>query len=463
MLRFVSKMLLLLVALIGACLAVACDGGGGPSRTASPGPSVGGVTVALPTSTATVTVTPPTSNATVTVTPPTSNATVTVTPPTSNAAVTATQAPLGPEQPISLEEGATVTETGTYVMDVESGRVWKVSEFATGQWSPDGSALMILGSSIGVSIDLVDIEEGSAVRILSDDVAAAAWSPDGSRIAFSGHIDGTKGLYVIDSDGSGLKLRSERGAYALEWSAKGDHIAFLDSPDHVYVLEVASGETVDLADVGGYALAWSPNGAELAFTNESGLYVYDAETGERRQVAVGPSGGPILWSPDGSRIAFRFGPRVAMTRGIDAGNPNAGFRILHVVEVDGSGDPKPLPPARSVSWSPDGTKITYLSEGCITAEWDIYTVDPDGGWATRLTNTPETFKEGPFWSPTGATIAFETSDDLMLLNAESGKIRTLASGGPQSGGPGIHLHDPPWSPDGRYILFGAGGAHGICD
>jgi dipeptidyl aminopeptidase/acylaminoacyl peptidase len=286
MLRFVSKMLLLLVALIGACLAVACDGGGGPSRTASPGPSVGGVTVALPTSTATVTVTPPTSNAT-----------VTVTPPTSNAAVTATQAPLGPEQPISLEEGATVTETGTYVMDVESGRVWKVSEFATGQWSPDGSALMILGSSIGVSIDLVDIEEGSAVRILSDDVAAAAWSPDGSRIAFSGHIDGTKGLYVIDSDGSGLKQLSEREAYALEWSPRGDHIAL--HGEGLYTVEVATAETSQIADATQppwypLSVSWSPDGALFAFANDSGLYVYNADTAERQQVAAGPSGGPIF-------------------------------------------------------------------------------------------------------------------------------------------------------------------------
>jgi Tol biopolymer transport system component len=430
MLRSASKGAVALVALVVMGLALACTGGGENPQTATPlsSPSV---TPAAP-------------------------RTMTPTPPRA-------QTPAGLTQPVALEEGAPITETGTYVVDVESGRVWRIAEFATVQWSPDGSALMVLAASVEVSIDLVDIEESSAVRILSDAVSAAAWSPDGSRIAFSSHANGTKGLYVINSDGSGPKRLSEREPYALAWSAKGDHIAFLDSPDHVYVLEVASGQTVDLADVGGYALAWSPNSSVLAYTNNGGLYVHDADTGERRQVAVGPSDGPILWSPDGSRIAFRFGPRVAMTRGIDVGNPNAGLRIFHVVEVNGSGEPKPLPPARTVSWSPDGTKIAYLSEGCITGNWDIYTVAPDGTSEARLTTTPETVKEGPFWSPTGATIAFSTIEQLMLVDTDSGKIRTLASGGPQSGGPGIHLHDPPWSPDGRYIMFSAGGAHGVCD
>jgi len=425
------RRLLLLTALAVLGLLLACTGGGEPSHTVTPGPSPSGTPVALRTTTPTPAL---------------------------------TQAAPSPAQPAPLEQGAAITEAGTYVVDIESGRAWKVAEFATAQWSPDESTLMILASSIEVSIDLVGIEEGSAVRILSDNVAAAAWSPDGSRIAFSGHTNGTKGLYVINSDGSGVKQLSEKEPHALEWSPRGDHLAFLDSPDHVYVLEVASGQTIDLADVGGYALAWSPTGTELAFTNDSGLYVYDAETGDRRQLAVGPSEGPILWSPDGSRIAFRFGPRVALTRDIDAGNPKAGFRIFRVVKVGGSGEPKPLPPARSLSWSPDGKKIVYLSEGCITGDWDLYTIDPDGGSSARLTITPEAFEEGPFWSPASNIIAFITDhDDLMLLNAESGEFRTLASGGPQSGGPGIHLHDPPWSHDGRYIQFSAGGAHGICD
>jgi hypothetical protein len=39
----------------------------------------------------------------------------------------------------------------------------------------------------------------------------------------------------------------------------------------------------------------------------------------------------------------------------------------------------------------------------------------------------------------------------------------VESGWPETTGRDIHLHGSPWSPDGRYIQFTVGTAHGICD
>jgi Tol biopolymer transport system component len=153
-----------------------------------------------------------------------------------------------------------------------------------------------------------------------------------------------------------------------------------------------------------------------------------------------------------------------MAYGAYAGDPEVGQQILHVVELEGSSEPKPLPVATTMSWSPDGSQIAYREFGCITGTWDIYTIDPGSVSMERLTSVPEGPKEGPFWSPASTTIAFSTFGELMLADAESGELQTLAtSGGSESYRPGIHLHDSVWSPDGRYIQFSAGGAHGICD
>ena len=139
------------------------------------------------------------------------------------------------------------------------------------------------------------------------------------------------------------------------------------------------------------------------------------------------------------------------------------------MDVRGSTEPRPLPPARNLSWSPDGTQIAYLSEGCITGKWDIYTLAPDGSSEVRLTSTPGDAKEGPVWSPTGTTLAYSTFGELMAIDAQSGEVRTLATvdrvGSPSAV---LHIHGSewsalPWSSDGRYVAFHAGFAHGICD
>jgi Tol biopolymer transport system component len=422
------RRLALLAALAVVGLVLACDGGEDGARTATPTPSASGT--------------------------PAARLTMTPTP-------AATQAPVSPTLPIPLEEGAAVTDVGLHLVETATGRLWRLE--GSGAWSPDGKSLARWNCCMGQGgLDVIDVPTGPAVRVFNGDVSGAAWSPDGTQIAFSSYGQGPEGVYVVNSDGSGLRQLWGRGTHAVGWSASGDRFAFARG-ERIYLLHVPSGEVTDVAQRA-HDLAWSPDGTTLAFTDDTGLYVYDPDTGERRQIAVGPSGGPILWSPDGSRIAFPFGPRVPMAYGGYAGDAEVGLQIPHVVEVEGSTEPKPLPPARYPSWSPDGTKIAFLSEGCITGEWDIYTVAPDGSSEVRLTSTPETVKEGPYWSPTGATIAFSTFGELILLDAESGEMQTLVeSGWPETTGRDIHLHGAVWSPDGRYIQFTVGTAHGICD
>jgi Tol biopolymer transport system component len=122
---------------------------------------------------------------------------------------------------------------------------------------------------------------------------------------------------------------------------------------------------------------------------------------------------------------------------------------------------------RSASWSPDGSRVAYLSEGCVTEDWNIYTALPDGVADAQLTSTAAVAKEGPVWSPAGSLIAFSTFDKLLTVDANSGEVLTIAVSDAYSGS-GLHFHGgdwggSPWSPDGRHLLFHVGGDHGICD
>lgn len=75
------------------------------------------------------------------------------------------------------------------------------------------------------------------------------------------------------------------------------------------------------------------------------------------------------------------------------------------------GSPKPVALAdtnqitRDGAWSPDRTRIAYVSDaGTRGDRWTVYVADADGGHAHAITALGEGF-EHPTWSPDGATIA----------------------------------------------------------
>ena len=60
------------------------------------------------------------------------------------------------------------------------------------------------------------------------------------------------------------------------------------------------------------------------------------------------------------------------------------------------------------SWSPDGSKIAFMSTREVN--YNIYIMNPDGTNQTRLTNNPASDNR-PDWSPDGSKIVFASSRD----------------------------------------------------
>ena len=96
--------------------------------------------------------------------------------------------------------------------------------------------------------------------------------------------------------------------------------------------------------------------------------------------------------------------------------------------------------------SPDGSQIAFAYQG------DIYTVDIDGGVATRLT-THEAFDSNPVWSPDSKQIAFVSdrdtgAKDIYIMSREGGAAKRLTT------------HSAPetpftFTPDGKHLVFAA--------
>lgn len=143
-----------------------------------------------------------------------------------------------------------------------------------------------------------------------------------------------------------------------------------------------------------------------------------------------------VWSPDGTKIAFvsyRYGDGAIYIMNADGSNLT---RLTNYASYD------PL-------WSPDGTKIvfrTYDTRGSSIGE--IYVMDADGSNQTRLTNY-SCFNA--VWSPDGTKIAFDPYGAIMF-NDISG-IYVMNADGSNQTRLSLEGRDPTWSPDGTKIAF----------
>ena len=137
------------------------------------------------------------------------------------------------------------------------------------------------------------------------------------------------------------------------------------------------------------------------------------------------------WSPDGTKIAF-------VSR-------KSGSNNIWIMNADGTNQIQltKMKNAYSPSWSPDGSKIAFECSG------DIWTINSDGTGLTQLT-TSSSWEGAPSYSPDGTRIAFHSSVrgslDIFVMNVY-GTDRVQLTTHPAIDGA------PAWSPDGTKIAF----------
>ncbi len=191
-------------------------------------------------------------------------------------------------------------------------------------------------------------------------------------------------------------------------------------------------------------------GGRLAFVSERDgnpeIYLTDLDRGGviRLTHNIAAEFDPA-WSPDGTKLAY-----------VSTVDGDAEIRVMNLAACESQpetcGSTSLALTNNSATdwqpdWSPDGTRIVFASNR--DGNFEIYVMRADGSDVRRLTNTPAD-NASPRWSPKGSEIVYSEQDgsnsNLYTISVGGGDPNQITSG------TGLDLW-PSWSPDGGRIVY----------
>jgi dipeptidyl aminopeptidase/acylaminoacyl peptidase len=293
---------------------------------------------------------------------------------------------------------------------------------------------------------------GGAARNLTEGKGTSwgpAWSPDGRSLAFCSDRDGQAHLWLWDRDKDKLRrvadavVRPLFGFEVVRWTPDGRHLLMKVLPEDLTVESAADlitgpppkapadrgkgGTTVVVYRSGPAQAGAGKQGAArsgVSWTNRylADVALIDVAGGAVRRLArrVKPIG---FWvAPDGRHAAYTAlagFPKVASQQPV---------YDLHVVRLADGADrvaaaSVPLDYGISVSWSPDGKRLAYVTGGP-TAAGDCFVVGAEAGEAVCLTtgrhpNFGHDYR-APLWDAGGHVLYLLGGGEVWKISADGG-------------------------------------------
>lgn len=261
--------------------------------------------------------------------------------------------------------------------------------------------------------------DGSNQEVLVTDGYNPTWSPDGSQLAFSTGSSRPKGIYVVNRDGTGLRL-------VIGTTLSGELLQPVWSPATVPGL---GGDEFRLA----YRDFIASNGTnELTIVNLDGtdsfqpLQPLDSFDGEANDTA---------WSASGRSLVFRASYVVNV---ISLGTYDFSTDVRADVALQGGLAGGYFGSIAAAHQSE--TKVVGLGRPAGGTQYDIWVIDvADPANPVNVTSTSGQGESAPSFSPDDSEIVFVGAAGIEVISANGTNRRVLAKE-PKSS----HLANPTW-------------------
>lgn len=345
-------------------------------------------------------------------------------------------------------------------------------------WTNDGKA--VLFRSLRDSWDLshsrlytVSVDGGLPEPLPMPESGAGDFSPDGQRVAYSPlfrdfrtwkRYQGgwAQDLYIFDLRTFSAERITDSPRTDRDPMWIGNKIYFASDRDgtlNLYAYDLASRKTTQLTRSRQWDVRWPSRGenGEIVYELNGELNVLDTKSGKSQKISIFVPNDGVAMRP--SRVSaekliedFSLSPK--------------GERALFVARGDVFTAPIENGPTRNLTnssnahdkwarWSPDGSKIAFVSDR--SGEDEIYLVNQDGtGQPEQLTTGGQAMRYAPEWSPDGQRLAFSDKDGkLYVLTIEDKKLVEIAD---EKRG---QVRDYVWAPRGGQLAFSLSDPNGF--
>jgi tricorn protease len=345
-------------------------------------------------------------------------------------------------------------------------------------WTADGKSVLFRSMRDGWELSdtqlfLVSVDGGLPTALPMPTSGAGDFSPDGKSVVYSPltrdfrswkRYQGgwAQDLFIFDLASHDVRRVTDDPRTDRDPMWIGDTIYFASDRSgtlNLYAYDTGSGDTRELTSSTRWDVRWpSDDGAgRIVYELGGELEVLDLASGQSRRLAIDVPTDALPTRPSRISVAddvedFGLSPKgeraLFAARGDVFTVPIENGPVRNLTHSSGAHD-------KAAAWSPDGSKIVYVSDA--SGEEELYLVNQDGsGEPEQLTTDLAMMLYQPVWSPDSTKLAFSDKEGrLRVLTVGDRSLRQIADS------PAGPIGDAAWAPDSAHLAFSMPDATGF--